>query len=56
MSEATLGSCQLRFVVYVGIHIIVRALWGQRSLGLLRQQFLKLLLSRLLASYIESES
>ena len=33
MSEATLaiGSCQLRFVVYVGIIIIVRALWGQRS-------------------------
>ena len=33
MSEATLaiGSCQLRFVVYVGIIIIVRALLGQRS-------------------------
>ena len=50
MSEATLSSCQLRFVVYVGIIIIVRVSRGQRSSHLPRQQFLKLLLSRLLAS------
>ena len=45
MSEATLSSCQLRFVVYVGIIIIiVRASQGQRSSRLLHQQFFEIAL------------
>ena len=48
VSEATLSSSPLRFAVYVGV--IVRATRGQRSSCLPCQQFLNLLLSRLLAS------